>query len=124
MAQKIAQKCNTSQLNRRISIQNQSSTQDGAGQPIQSWTTVYTCWADIDILHGQLIYNTGDFVSKATQIITIRFTSSQVFSSGQRIVYTETTTGVVHTYEIQSILNPAQGNVWLQFLAYEINPAE
>jgi len=127
MAQKTAKptsKIGTGALNRRISILTQSTAQDAAGQPIQTWTTAYSCWANIDILHGQLIYNTGDFVSKATQIITIRFTYSQVFSVGQCITYTEATTGIVHTYEIQSILNPNQANVWLQFLAYEINPAE
>ncbi|HET9087143.1 MAG TPA: phage head closure protein [Acidobacteriaceae bacterium] len=107
-------------LDRRIQIQSQSTVQDTFGQRVNTWTTFYTCWASLDIVKAQLLYNTGDFVDKATQYITIRYTSSQTFSIGDRIIYSEPTTGIVHTYEIQSVLNPEQANVYIQFLAYEL----
>jgi hypothetical protein len=41
-----------------------------------------------------------------------------------RIVFTEPYTGVVHTYNVEGILNLNQGNFWLTFLCYELDGAE
>jgi hypothetical protein len=41
-----------------------------------------------------------------------------------RIVYTEATTGVTHTFEIQAVLNTAQANRELILMAYELNGVE
>lgn len=115
---------NIPNLNRRIQIQSQSTSQDSFGQPQQTWTTVYTCWANIDVQQSQLIYSTAEFVAKTTHRITIRWTHSVVFEPNMRIVFTEPYTGVVHTYNIEGILNPQQSNFWLTLLAYELDGAE
>ena len=107
-------------LNRRITIQQQSTTQDSYGGQVQSWSDFYACWAAIDIQQSQLIYATAEFISKVTYRISIRYTSSVVFAPNMRIIYTEPTTGVTHTYNIEAILNPTQGNVSLTFLCYEL----
>lgn len=112
------------QLNRRILIQQQSSTPDAVGQPLLTWTTVYTCWAGIDALSAQLLYQTDSFISRATSLITIRYTSSQVFNNAHQIVYVEPATAVTHTYQIKAILNKQQRNRRLAFLCYEVNPDE
>lgn len=112
------------QLNRRIAIQTQSTTQDSLGGLQNVWTTAYTCWANIDVQQSQLIYSTAEFVEKVTHRITIRFTRSQVFQPNMQIVYVDAATGVSHTFNIEAILNPIQGNVWLTFLAYELNASE
>jgi SPP1 family predicted phage head-tail adaptor len=114
----------TGKLNRRIQIQTQTTTQDAFGAPLPTWTTVYTCWANIAIQNSQLIYSTSEFVSKETHRITIRWTSSVIVSPNMRIVYTKNTTGVTKTLEIQSILNPDQGDEWMVLLAYELNAQE
>jgi SPP1 family predicted phage head-tail adaptor len=114
----------TPNLNRRIAIQTQTTSQDAAGQPQQTWTTAYSCWAEIDVQQSQLIYETAEFVSKTVHRITIRWTKSQVFAPDMRIVFVEPYTSVSHTYNIEAILNPKQGNVWLTFLAYELDGAE
>ena len=56
----------TPNLNRRISIQSQTTSQDEFGQEQQAWNTVYSCWADIDVQQSQLLYQTAEFVSKIT----------------------------------------------------------
>jgi SPP1 family predicted phage head-tail adaptor len=112
------------QLNRRIQIQSQTTAQDAAGQEQQTWSTLYCCWASIDIQASQLIYNTAEFISKVTHRITMRWTSSVVIEPNMRVVYTEATTGVVHTYEIQAALNTRQANRELVLMAYELNAAE
>ena len=113
-------------LNRRIQIQAQTpGEQDAFGQPTAaSWATIYTCWANIAIQTSQLIYATAEFVSKETHRITIRWTSSVIVSPNMRILYTENTTGVTKTMEIQSVLNPDQRNEWMILLAYELNAQE
>jgi SPP1 family predicted phage head-tail adaptor len=106
--------------NRRISIQSQSTTQDAAGGPLQAWTTAYKCWASIEIQNSQLIYSTAEFMAKAAYRITILWTSSVVITPNMRVVYKEPTTGVVHTYEIESLLNTKQANRELVIMAYEL----
>jgi SPP1 family predicted phage head-tail adaptor len=111
-------------LNRRIAIQAQSTDQDEAGQPFQTWSTIYSCWASIDVQQAQLIYSTAEFMSKAAYRITIRWTSGVVIGFGNRIVYVEPTTGVVHTYEIQAVINTKQANTEMVFMAYELGGTE
>ncbi len=115
---------NAGQLNRRIQIQTQTTTQDATGQPQQSWATAYECWAKIDIQNSQLIYSTAEFMSKVTRRITIRWTSSVVISANQRIVYTEPTTGIAHTYNIEAVLNDQQRNRMLILMCYELDASE
>lgn len=111
-------------LNRRIAVQTQSTVQDAFGQPQQVWTTAYSCWSGIAVQNSQLIYSTAEFIDKVTHRITCRWTSSFVFEANQRIVYTDPTTGVVHTYEIQAVLNADQRNRELTLMCYELQAKE
>jgi SPP1 family predicted phage head-tail adaptor len=111
-------------LNRRVSIQTQATTQDVYGQEQQVWTTIYTCWASISIQNSQLLYETAEFMSKTVVRIEMRWTSSVVIEANMRVIYTEPTTGVVHTYNIETPINTAQGNRELVILAYELKIQE
>lgn len=111
-------------LNRRITIQTQSSTQDAAGGLVPSWSTIYTCWALIEVQESQRIFSVAEFISQTAHRITIRWTSSVILSANQRVVYTEPTTGVVHTFEIKAITNTNQANREIVIMAYEIRTQE
>jgi SPP1 family predicted phage head-tail adaptor len=111
-------------LNRRIEVQQQTTTQDDFGQQQQTWTTVYVCWASIDVQQSQLIYSTAEFVSKVTHRITLRWTFSTVIEPKMRVVYTEPTTKVTHTYNIEALLNTNQRNRELVCLCYELDGSE
>jgi SPP1 family predicted phage head-tail adaptor len=111
-------------LNRRVQVQQQSTTQDAFGQESQSWTTVYTAWASIEALNGELLYASGEFVSELISRITMRWTSSIVIVPNMHLVYTEATTGVVHTYVVKSLTNVQQRNRILIILCYELNANE
>ena len=113
-----------SRLNRRVQIQQQSTAQDALGQPQQTWSTVYTCWASIDVQQSQLIYSTAEFVEKVTWRITMRWTSSVVIAPQMRIVYTEATTAVTHVFNIEALLNTKQQNRELVVLCYELDGEE
>jgi head-tail adaptor len=110
-------------LNRRIAIQSQSSTTelDAFQQPTTAaWNTIYRCWASIDIQNSALVYSTAEFMSRVVYRITIRWTSSVVISAQQRIVYTEPTTKITHTYVIESAVNDKQANQQITLLCYEL----
>lgn len=111
-------------LNRRISIQTQTTAQDAAGQPLSTWNTAYQCWAGVDIQASQLLYSTAEFVSKVTLRITTRWTSSFTFSPNQRIIYQEVTTGITHVYNIEAVLNDKQKNRQLVLMCYELGATE
>lgn len=114
-------------LNRRIAVQALSETTelDSFQQPTPAaWNTVYKCWASIDIQNSALIYNTAEFMSKNVFRITIRWTSSVVFSAKQRIVYIEPTTKVVHAYVIEAVMNTKQANSELVLLVFELSGEE
>jgi head-tail adaptor len=114
-------------LNRRIQVQAQSMSTnlDAFGQPTAaSWSTIYRCWASIDVQGSQLINQPEEFISETIVRITIRWTSSVIFDASQRIVYTEPTTNVVHTYQIKTVTNPKQANKDLMILCYELHGKE
>jgi len=111
-------------FNRRIAIQSQTTSQDAAGQEFQTWTLLYSCWASIDIQNSQLQYETSEFISKVTHRITFRWTSSVVIEPNMRIVYTEQSTGVVHTYNIETVMNQMQANKTIMVLCYETDEGE
>ena len=111
-------------LNRRIQIQNQSTSQDEFGQPLTTWATVYSCWAHIGMQNSQLIYSTAEFVSKATHRIEMRWTSSVVISPNQRVVYIDPASNVTHTYNIEAVLNTDQKNRELILMCYELEAVE
>jgi SPP1 family predicted phage head-tail adaptor len=113
-------------LNRRIQIQSQSIPDvDAFNQPLPaSWSTIYTAWASIDIQNSQLLYSTAEFMDKITYRITMRWTSSVQISAKQRVIYTESTTGIVHNYIIEAVLNDQQGNKQLTLLCYALGVQE
>jgi SPP1 family predicted phage head-tail adaptor len=114
----------TGTLNRRVQIQQQTTSQDSFGQEQQTWTPIYVCWASIDIQNSQLLYSTAEFVEKVTYRITFRWTNSIVIQPGMRIVYTEATTKVTHTYLIEALLNTKAGNRELVAMCYELDGSE
>jgi SPP1 family predicted phage head-tail adaptor len=111
-------------FNRRITILSPSTSQDAVGQPIQTYTWLYSCWASIDVQNSQLQYETAEFISKTTHRITFRWTSSVVIEPNMRIVYSEGSTDVTHTYTIETVLNQAQANKTIMCLAYEVDSGE
>lgn len=67
-----------SRLNKRIVIQRQSTAQDAAGQPIDTWTNVIAdgdgkCWAEVKDISGREFVSGGAEQSSVTTRITIRY---------------------------------------------------
>ena len=121
--------------NRRICIQSNTgmsgasgggcaTSVDEFGEPIDTWNTVYECWAAMNFTTGKQIYSTAQFTTKTAYNIEVLWNPNFVFQPDQRVVYKEQSSGVTHTYVIESISNPDQANKTVVILAYELGAAE
>lgn len=77
-------------LDRRVAVQQRDAGQDAAGQPLQTWSTVLTCWAAIEPLSTREFFGSQAMQSDVTHRITVRH--HQVFADPRaaaalRIVY-------------------------------------
>lgn len=94
-------------LNRRITIQRKVTTQDGLGQPIESWVDVCKLWAHIKTITGsgfmsQEFTAGGKEVSRPTASIRIR--RREDITPDMRVLHQ----GVI--YEIRVVLPDLQDN--------------
>ena len=62
-------------LNKRITIQTRTSTQDASGQPLETWTTFATVSANIKPLVGRDYLAARQLVDELTHDVTIRYCS-------------------------------------------------
>jgi len=105
-------------LRHKVQLQRPSITQDSVGQPTNTWTTYYTSRAKIDILKGQLLYQTAEFINKNSYQITMRFPVGILISAADRVVFND------QVYVIQSVINVEQRNRELRLLCYVLNDIE
>lgn len=103
-----------SRLNKRITLQEEVKTPDGAGGYSLSWRDIATVWAEIKPLSA----NKGDeaFVSmqqegRSYAIITIRHREDVTHKL--RILYG------LRLFNIISVTNPDEANVYLELLVAE-----
>ena len=121
------------QMNRRVQIMRLGGTTgtvttDTAGQPIDAgsagWSQVRNPWAKIEPqATGKTAqtFGTGEFTSKLQVWITIRWSVKDRITSADRVVYTEPGSGLVHTFNVQDVVNVAQKNEDLLLICEEID---
>lgn len=104
------------QLNRRITLQRQSSVQDSFGGPVRTWINVTTVWADIQPLSGRELESAQRMASEISHQITVRYqvslTDTRVVS-GYRALYKS------RIFNIHAGLNEDESNVLITLLASE-----
>lgn len=100
-------------LNRKVTIQTPSTTQDDYGQPTQLWTDVLTTWAAIRAATSKEVYAASSFVSQVSHIVTIRWRPG--IQAKQRIIYRD------RIFEIQALSDPDERRISLNLLCIEIN---
>jgi SPP1 family predicted phage head-tail adaptor len=98
-------------LNKRITIQQLAAGQDEIGQPVQTWTTVATVWADICHQSG-LEAIKGDAVTSLIKA-SIRIRYRNDLNAGMRAVYGAT------AYNILAVLPDVSGKEYVD-LACEV----
>jgi SPP1 family predicted phage head-tail adaptor len=102
------------QLNRRVTIQRPSTSQDEYGQPTDDWQEFITTWARISTITGKELYALGPgFTAQVTHNISIRWRSG--VTSAMRINYRG------RIFQVQSVSDPDENRVELDILCLEIN---
>lgn len=106
---------------RRIQIQQEVRTDNGQGGFNVAWTTIYTCWANIQNFgHGKGLFRKylfSQLYPQVTTTIQIRFQKSVLIDATMRVLYPAH--GVNHTYQIIGVENPEEANVSIWLLCQE-----
>lgn len=97
-------KLTTGQLNRRVTFITRSTERDAAGGQVDTWIDGETAWANIKPLYQAKTWQTSVMVAKATYQVAIRWRQSLRISDSDRIRFTDPSTNVVTTYEIEAIV--------------------
>ena len=63
------------ELRRRITFQTRQTTQDAAGQAVETWVPAFTAWADITPLTGRELMAAQAVQSSVSHMITMRYRS-------------------------------------------------
>ena len=100
-------------LNKRVTIQQQSSTYDAAGQLVEDWSTFATVWADIKHKSGSETIKSGAIASDVQASIRIRY--KQGVTAGMRVLYKTS------QYEILAVLPHVNENRYVDLAVRLIN---
>lgn len=109
---------NPADLRHSIQIQAVSTTQDGYGQPLTTWTTVLTVNAGIADEKILELFQAGALTSQGTHHWILRYPANVSIQAGMRVVFGP------HYYKIQGSFNPGERNVLLFLACLEINANE
>jgi SPP1 family predicted phage head-tail adaptor len=88
-------------LNRRVTIEAQSSTTDALGQPVDTWTNHAVVWADVRLKSGLQALKADADVSVVQASIRIRYRAD--IHAGMRVSQGST------VYEILAVLPDVSG---------------
>lgn len=98
-------------LNRRITIQQRSSTPDSYGQQSGAWTDVVTCWAGIEPLTGRELLAAQAVNTENTHQVKLRYRTG--ITAAMRVVYQG------RLFNILSVIDPDTAHVALHLLCSE-----
>lgn len=93
-------------LDSRILLRRRTTSRDAAGQPLNTWVTVDTVWANIKYLTGSAAIKADRATGQAGVSIRIRWRAD--VSTGMHAAYGST------VYEIKAAL--PQGKEWLDLV--------
>lgn len=91
-------------LNRQVVIQSRDSGTDDAGQPVQTWTTFATVWADIRTQGGLATLRSGVATDVTGYSIRIRYRTD--ITAGMRVVCDSV------VYDVKHVLLDVAGRDW------------
>lgn len=104
-------------LNRRITIQTPSTTQDEFGQPTDTWADLITTWASVRVATSKEVYAASGFTAQVSHAITIRYPAVKI-RSAYRVLYEG------RVFLIQVLSDPDEGKRQLNLLCYEQNEGQ
>ncbi len=103
----------------RVQLQalSQTETFDSFGQPIQTWSTVGTYWAEVTPLFGHELVSAKQVKSQASLKIRMRYQGHVAVSGENRLILNGRTLGLFDVRNIE------ERNRVYDMIAYEIQQA-
>jgi SPP1 family predicted phage head-tail adaptor len=98
-------------LNQRVELQSATTTCDAMGQPVQTWATVATVWAEVSPLTGREFDAASAANSEVELKVIIRYYSG--LTSHWRLLHG------TKVYQILTILNLSSGKKDLKLMCKE-----
>jgi SPP1 family predicted phage head-tail adaptor len=99
------------QLRKRITIQSETSTPDGAGGYTLGWTNVATAWGEITPITGNEPYVAAHLEGHVTHHVQMRFQSG--ITTDMLMTYNS------RLFKIRAVLNTDERNQWMELLVEE-----
>lgn len=99
-------------LRKQVALKSKGTSADDYGQPIETFTTYDTVWAQIDPMTGRELMNAQQQSGEITHKVKIRYHSSVVITD--RVIFDS------RTLEIIFIRNVQERNHWQELLCKEI----
>ena len=109
-------------LRHRIVIQKHSFTQNDYGERVGTWNDDIRAWANIMPLRGNEYFANRQNQSAMTHRIRMRYRTladGSVITPNERIKWTQPKTGNDRYFEINSVINPYERNVYLDLMCTE-----
>ena len=100
-------------LRHQIQIQSVSSTNDGFGQPPQTWSTIDSSWAEVKTITERELYQSGELSSQLTHSIAMRWKAT-VVKAGMRILFG------TQKFHVQAVVNVDERSTIRKFLCLEL----
>jgi len=104
-------------LRNRITIQQKTASQNAAGEPIYTWSTLYTAWASIEPMSARESVSGTAPIQEVTHKIEMRYRDS--VSPEMRVSWTDRT-GAAKVFDIESVIEPFSRGERLQLLVKEL----
>ena len=104
------------ELNRRITLQQRSPSQDSFGDRSPDWQNLFTLWAAIEPLNGRELALAQQFAAEATHRLTVRYQAVLTdtrWVAGLRALYKG------RVFNLLASFNENEANVRIHFLASE-----
>ncbi|MDD3371564.1 MAG: phage head closure protein [Alphaproteobacteria bacterium] len=103
----------TGKLRKRIAVQAEQRTDDGAGGYALAWTTLATVWANVEPLRGNENYTHGRLEGRVTHRITLRWRDDLPVTTDMRLLMDS------RVFNVRAVLNEGERNRWTVILAEE-----
>jgi len=95
---------NIGKLRKRVVLQAEAQTPDGAGGYTLAWATVATVWATIAPASGHEIYVSGHLEGRVTHKVTMRWRGDLSVTADMRLLYG------TRVFNIRAALNIGEEN--------------
>jgi len=94
-------------LNKRITIQLKTISQDDELAVIETWSDLISVWAAVIPTNGKEFYRLSSINSEIESAFIIRFDSNCKITPHHRLIFND------NTFEIISVINENEQNRWM-----------